>query len=92
LYGQYFLKAGQIDPEEVTSAATIIADQRAGVLLQAVFVQLRAAVTTAILHLFAPLLDNVLIGQSLKVGINVISIDVYCIGIAETGDGARSQG
>jgi hypothetical protein len=60
------------------------------VLLQAVFVQLRATTTTAILHPFAPLLDNVLIEQSLKVGIDVVGIDVHCVGIAETRGRARS--
>jgi hypothetical protein len=85
------LKAGQADPREVASAAAVVADWRAGVLLQAVLVQLRAAATTAILHPFAPLLDDVLVGQSLKVGIDVVSIDVHRIGVAETGGGARSR-
>jgi hypothetical protein len=61
LHGRFSLKAGQIDPGEVASVATVVADQKAGMLLQAVFVQLRAAATTAILHPFTPLLDNVLI-------------------------------
>jgi hypothetical protein len=46
---------------------------------------------TAILHLFAPLLNDILIGQSLEVGVDIISIDVYCVGIAETRGRARSQ-
>jgi hypothetical protein len=61
-------------------------------LLQAVFVQLRAAAMTAILHPLAPLLDNVLIGQFLKVGINVVGINVHRVGIMETRGGAESQG
>jgi hypothetical protein len=60
-------------------------------LLQAILVQLRAAATTAILHPLASLLDNVLIRQSLKVGINVVGIDIHCIGIMETRGRARSQ-
>jgi hypothetical protein len=87
----FSLKAGQADPGEVASAAAVVADQRAGMLLQAVFVRLGAAATTAILHLFVPLLDDVLVGQSLKVGIDVVSIDVHRIGIAETRGGARSR-
>jgi hypothetical protein len=86
------LKAGETYPGEVTSAAAVVADRRAGVLLQAVFMRLGAAATTAILHPFAPLLDNVLVGQSLKVGIDVVGIDVHCVWIAETGGGVRSQG
>jgi hypothetical protein len=46
---------------------------------------------TAILHPFAPLLDNFLVEQSLEVGINVVGINVHCIGVAENGGGARSQ-
>jgi hypothetical protein len=61
------------------------------VLLQAVLMQLRAAAMTAILHPLAPLLDAVLIGQSLKVEIDVVGIDVHCVGIAETGGRARSR-
>jgi hypothetical protein len=91
LRSRFSLKTGQTDPGEVTSAAAVVADRRARVLLQAVFVRLGAAATTAILHLLAPLLDNVLFGQSLEVGIDVVGIDIHCIGIAETGGGARSQ-
>jgi hypothetical protein len=91
LHSRLFLKVGQIDLREVASAAIVIADQRAGVLLQAVFMRLRATATTAILHSFTPLLDNIFIGQSLEVGINIVGIDVYCIGITETRGGARSQ-
>jgi hypothetical protein len=86
------LKAGKTYPGEVTSAAAVIADRRAGMLLQAVLVRLRAAATTAILHPLAPLLYDVLVGQSLEVGIDVVSIDVYRIGIAKTGGGAESRG
>jgi hypothetical protein len=92
LRSRLFLKAGQTDPGEVAGAAVVVADWRAGVLLQAIFVRLRAAATTAILHPFAPLLDNVLVGQSLEVGIDVVSIDIYRVGVAETGGGARSRG
>jgi hypothetical protein len=46
----------------------------------------------AILHPFTLLLDNVLVGQSLEVGVNVVSIDVHRIWIAETRGGARSRG
>jgi hypothetical protein len=92
LRGRFSLKAGQTDPGEVTSVAAVIADRRARVLLQAVLVRLEAAATTAILHPFAPLLDNVLVGQSLKVEINVVGINVYHIRIVETGGRARSQG
>jgi hypothetical protein len=46
---------------------------------------------TAILHLLAPLLHDVLVGQSLEVEIDVVSIDVHRVGIAETGGGARSR-
>jgi hypothetical protein len=81
----------QADPGEVANTAAVIADRRASVLFQAVFVQLRATAMTAILHLLAPLLDDILVGQSLEVRINVVSIDVHCIGIAETGGRARSQ-
>jgi hypothetical protein len=70
----------------------MVADRRAGVFLQTVLVRLRAAAMTVIFHPLAPLLDNVLVGQSLEVGINVVGIDVHCVGIAETGGGARSQG
>jgi hypothetical protein len=86
------LKAGQADPGEVTSAAAVVADRRAGMLLQAVFVQLQAAATTAILHPFAPLLHDVLVGQSLEVGVDVVGIDVHRVRIAETGGGARGRG
>jgi hypothetical protein len=55
-------------------------------------VQLEAAATTAILHLLVPLLDNVLIGQFLEVEIDVVGIDVYCVGITETGGRAKNQG
>jgi hypothetical protein len=92
LRSRFSLKAGETYPGEMTSAATVIADRRAGVLLQAVLVRLGAVTTTAILHPFAPLLDDVLIGQSLEVGIDVVSIDVHRIGIVETGGGARSRG
>jgi hypothetical protein len=85
------LKVGQTDPGEVTSAAAVIADQRARVLLQAVLVQLRAAAITAILHLLAPLFNDVLVGQSLEVEIDVVGIDVHRVGIAETRGGAKSQ-
>jgi hypothetical protein len=91
LCSRFFLKTGQTDPGEVASAAAMVADRRAGVLLQAVFVRLRAAAMTAIFHPLVPLLDNVLVGQSLEVGINVVGIDVHRVGIAETGSGARSQ-
>jgi hypothetical protein len=57
----FFLKAGQADLGEVASAATVVTDQRARVLLQAVLMRLRAAATTAILPPFAPLLDDVLV-------------------------------
>jgi hypothetical protein len=87
----FSLKAGQADLEEVASSAAVIADRRARVLFQAIFVRLRAAATTAILHPLAPLLDNVLVGQSLEVGIHVVGIDVHRIGIAEIKSGARSQ-
>jgi hypothetical protein len=90
LRGRLSLKAGKTYPGEVTSAAAVIADWGARVLLQAVLVRLRAAATTAILHLFAPLLHDVLVGQSLKVGIDVVGIDVHCVRIAESGGGARS--
>jgi hypothetical protein len=92
LRSRLFLKAGKTYPGEVTSATAVIADRRVGMLLQAVFVRLEAAATTAILHPLAPLLDDVLIGQSLEVGIDVIGIDVHRIGIAETGGRAGSQG
>jgi hypothetical protein len=69
----------------------MVADRRAGVLLQAIFVRLGAAATTAILHPFTPLLDDVLVGQSLEVGIDVVGIDIHRIGIAETGGGTRSR-
>jgi hypothetical protein len=85
------LKVDQTDLGEVVSIAAVVADQRAGVLFQAIFVWLRAAATIAILHLFAPLLDDVLVGQSLKVGIDVVSIDVHRVGIVETRGEARSQ-
>jgi hypothetical protein len=75
----------------MTSAATVVADQRARVFLQAIFVRLKATAMIAILHLLAPLLDNVLVGQSLEVEIDVVSIDVHCIGIAETRSRARNQ-
>jgi hypothetical protein len=91
LRSRFSLKAGQADPREVASAAAVVADRRAGVLLQAVFVRLGAVATTAILHPFAPLLDNVLVGQSLEVGIDVVGIDIHCIGIAETRGRARSR-
>jgi hypothetical protein len=90
LCGWFFLKAGQTDLREVAGVAVVVADWRAGVLLQAVFVRLRAVTTTAILHPFAPLLDDILIGQSLEVRINVVGIDVHCVGIAETRGRARS--
>jgi hypothetical protein len=80
----------QIDLGEVASAAAVVADQRAGMLFQGILVQLRAAVTIVILHSFAPLLNYILIGQSLKVGINVVGINIYCVGIAETRGRARS--
>jgi hypothetical protein len=85
------LKAGQADPGEVAGAAAVIADRGTRMFLQAVLVRLRAAATTAILHPLAPLLHNVLVGQSLEVGIDVVSIDVHCVGIAETGGGAKSR-
>jgi hypothetical protein len=85
------LKAGQADLGEVTSAAIVVADRRAGMLLQAVFVRLRAAATIAILYPFAPLLDDVLVGQSLEVGIDVVGIDIHGVGIVETGGGARNR-
>jgi hypothetical protein len=47
---------------------------------------------TVILHPLTPLLHDVLVGQFLEVGINVVSIDVHCVGITETGGGARSRG
>jgi hypothetical protein len=55
------LKADKTYPGEVTSAAAVVANQEAGVLFQAVFMQLRATAMTVILHPLAPLLDNVLI-------------------------------
>jgi hypothetical protein len=61
------------------------------VLFQAVFVQLRAATMTAILHPLAPLLDDVLVGQSLEIGINVVGINVHRIGIVKTRGRARSR-
>jgi hypothetical protein len=91
LHGRLSLKAGKTYLGEVTSAATVVADRRTGVLLQAVFMQLRAAATTAILHLFAPLLEDVLIGQSLEVEIDVVGIDVHRVWIAKTGGRARSR-
>jgi hypothetical protein len=87
LHGQLSLKA---DLGEVAGMAAVVADQRAGMLLQAIFMQLEAAATTAILYLLAPLLDDVLVGQSLEVEIDVVSINVHRIGIAETRGGARS--
>jgi hypothetical protein len=69
----------------------MVADRGAGVLLQAVLVQLGAAVTTAVFYLFAPLLNDVLVGQSLEVGINVVSINIHSVRIMETEGGARSQ-
>jgi hypothetical protein len=60
-------------------------------LLQAVFVQLKAAAMIVILHLLAPLLDNVLIKQSLEVEIDVVGIDVHYVGIIETKGRARNQ-
>jgi hypothetical protein len=74
----------------MASAAAVIADQRAGMLFQTIFVQLGAAATTVILHPLTPLLDNVLIGQSLEVGIDVVGIDVHRIRIAKTRGRARS--
>jgi hypothetical protein len=92
LRSQLSLKVGKTYPREVTSTAAVVADQRAGVLLQAVLVRLGAAATTAILYPLAPLLHDVLVGQSLEVGINVVSINIHCIGIAEIRGGAGSQG
>jgi hypothetical protein len=54
-------------------------------------VQLGAAATTVILHPFASLLDNVLVGQFLEVGIDIVGINIHYIGITETGDGVRGQ-
>jgi hypothetical protein len=53
-------------------------------------VQLGATATTAILHPLASLLDDILIGQSLEVGNDVVGINVHCIGIAETKGKAKS--
>jgi hypothetical protein len=91
LRGRFSLKASKTYLGEVASAAAVIADRRTRVLLQAVFVRLRAAATTAILHLFVPLFDNVLVEQSLEVRINVVGIDVHRVGIAKTRGRARSQ-
>jgi hypothetical protein len=91
LRGRFSLKTGQADPREVAGAATVIADRRAGMFLQAVFMQFRPAATTAIFHPFAPLLDDVLVGQSLEVGVDVVSINVHRVWIAETEGGARSR-
>jgi hypothetical protein len=91
LHSRLSLKTGKTYPGEVASATAVVADRRAGVLLQAVLVRLGAAAMTAIFHPFALLLDDVLVGQSLEVGINVVSIDVHRIRIAETGGGARSR-
>jgi hypothetical protein len=62
------------------------------VLLQAVLVQLRATATTVILHPLAPLLNNVLVGQSLEVGIDIVGIDVHRVGITKIRGRAKSQG
>jgi hypothetical protein len=91
LCNRFSLKAGKIYPREVAGAAAVVADRRTGMFLQAVLVRLRAAATTAILYLLTPLLDNVLVGQSLEVGINIVGINIHCVGIAETGSGARSR-
>jgi hypothetical protein len=85
------LKAGQTDPGEVAGIAAVVADQRARMFLQAVLMQLRAAAMTAILHPFAPLLDDVFVGQSLEVGVDVIGINDHRIRITETGGRAESQ-
>jgi hypothetical protein len=92
LCGWLSLKAGETYPGEVASAAAVIADRRAGVLFQAVFMQLGATATTAILHPFAPLLDDVFIGQSLEVGINVVGINVHHVRIMKARGRARSWG
>jgi hypothetical protein len=92
LRSRFSLKAGETYPGEMTSAAALIADRRAGMFLQAVFVRLRAAATITILHPFTPLLDDVLVGQSLEVEVDVVGIDVHCIRIAESGGEARNRG
>jgi hypothetical protein len=60
-------------------------------LFQAVFVGFGPAAMIAILHPFVPLLDDILVGQSLEVGIDIIGIDVHCVGITEAESRAKSQ-
>jgi hypothetical protein len=90
LRSRFSLKAGKTYLREVTGVAAVVTDWRARVLLQTVLVRLRAAAMTAILHPLAPLLDDILVGQSLEVGVNVVGVDVYRVRIAETGDGVGS--
>jgi hypothetical protein len=92
LHGWFSLKTGKTYPREVAGIAAVIADQRTRMFLQAVFMRLEATAMIAILLPLVPLLDDVLVRKSLEVEINVVGIDVHCVGIAETEGRVRSQG